>query len=237
MNNKFINTYQAHKRINDLFDEKKEVVDSIPAFRRYADIFSANLKAIEQKESGHKDLTEGKTDVKAEARHDLIAAIVKVADAENNYASENNLVELEAKSNLTESTLRNMRDTQLGEKAKAVLDLSAGIEAGLIDHGLKAEKLEAAKACLTAYNGSITSRDLGENLSVAVTKSVAQLMSEDSSIVLDRFRRYVGNLEDEQPEFCARYHVAKRVINLGGGHKGNDGGGDNPPPDTPTDPA
>jgi|GEM_PF-3728220 len=238
MNNQFINRNEAHWRIHDLLVKEDAIVSTVPAFKRWTVKFGDNLALLKQKDSGRDDLTEGKTDAKAYAREDLVSAIIIVADAVNNYAAEESLVELEAKSDTTESALNSLRDTELSEKATAVLGLTVGKEAGLVEHGLAADAIANAKAKLEAFDTSKSGKSQGEESSVAATKTVAQLMAENSSIVANRFRRYIRALEDTQPDFCTRYHAAKRVVKISAASRAKAASGTTAPSaQTPSNPA
>ncbi len=219
MDNRFINRNEAHWRIHDLFVQEDAIVSSIPGFKRWSVIFEENLQQIKIKDSGKPDLTEGKTEQKHYAREDLVSAIIIVADAVNNYAAEKKDVELETQSNTNDSFLNSLRDTELSEKSMAILNLTGRIEPALEDHGLAAEGIADAKAKLQAFDAARTGKSQGEETSVVATKTVAQLMSDNSSIVANRFRRYIRNLEGKQPDFCARYHAAKRVVKLSAANK------------------
>jgi hypothetical protein len=173
--------------------------------------------------------TKGATEVKGSKRDVMIAQTLVLGGKLHAFATDAGDTELAAKTDVTASDLRKLRDGEVGSACHAIQELVEAHVADLTDDGVTAADVTALQQAINDYSG--------------VTGKPRQKRTENSAAIgqlSDVVRRTRGVLEGEldkrmlqfqvsAPEFYESYVNSRRIVDNRGAHAAKNGNGNNTP--------
>jgi hypothetical protein len=232
MTNKQHNRYRMYKTVTDWLAEHRDMVQTMPALVIDVDRLHALIVSLEENVAVQETVAVGKTSQKTEKRQSLILALRPVRAALNAYAQHTGDAELREITGFSESSLRNLRQKLILDKAQHIYDRATSLTARLADFAISASELEALRNAIAAFDVSANQKEMGILKRHTARVTIESIMAEIDSVLSDRVDVMIKVLCDKYPAFNAGYLAARVVHNLGTRHEPPA-----PPPAPPTPPA
>jgi len=213
------------------------IIAEVPALGEVHTDLQALIEQIAAKNSELVGATEGKTSVKGKAINELISTILPITSAVKAYAARNNLLELRAKADYTESAFKHLTHAELPVKVKSIKDAAQGVLASLANYGMTQAKLDLVDLKLEALKNATGNKDVSFTDRSATRVALTKLFEKTDALLNEEADMIVEVLKESQPDFYNQYFAARVIKDLGGSHtKPADEDKTPPPTDTPTPP-
>lgn len=219
MTDKQENLFSMSVILNGFLNNNLTLVASIPAFQRAHLKLGELIEDIREVDSGRQSIKSGKAEIKWNKKNELVTALFQIASALYTYADEHKKPEIMNRVDYAESYYKRMRDTALLMEARALVELTKGIETELVDHGLTAEEIAAVTSLAAEYETAIKEAGTSEAEGSSATKTVYQLIGEVKELIENQLDRHAEKFKVKKNDFYEQYWSARRVIDTGARHE------------------
>ncbi|MCL5268385.1 MAG: hypothetical protein M1469_09820 [Bacteroidetes bacterium] len=212
------NRATMYTSVDTLLEMNIEKTGEIPAFEQSITAFRGHSTDLKNKSLEFGKATAGKSETKWNAEDDLIGSLLPVASGLKVLAKRKSNPELAEIVDVTETSLRRMRDTELVTRARTIHTEAGKLTADLVQFGATSEKLADLGVKIDAYEKSIGGRE----------SSVAQRMGARQAMI-DLFGKVDDDLEEidnlmellraKYPDFYNEYQAARTVKDTGVRHR------------------
>jgi hypothetical protein len=161
----------------------------------------------------------GKVAAKYDAQEVLIAALVPACAALYVLGRTQNNMEIRGRTNISETKLHGMRDTELATFSAALADLATENAPALEPLGFDAEKLAALKTKVETYGVSIGAQEVGVTDRKGARTTMNELFDEVDELLHEEVDRLMEVLRPLEAELCNKYFSARVVKDLGIRHR------------------
>ena len=159
--------------------------------------------------------TKGTTATKEIKEDELETAILKLANAVYIYATRTGNEELKTDSDVNRSRLELMRDTELANRGKIIIDKAESLLTELTGYGITQEFIDAAKVIHNDFE-TILSKQQEKHAERSMNRqSLTELYKQIDSIVYDQLDPFVEMFIDTEVDFYNEYKRARIIKNLG----------------------
>lgn len=225
MRGRLENYFSMLRSVDGLLKLNAVIVDTVAAFKRAALELSNLLTEVSELETTKPSTTTGKTEKKQNAKYALCEAGANMCAAIRVYAEETEKSDLLAEAMYTESDFKKMRDTELPDKVGAVKNLAEANKTELADYGVDQAEIDNLTTLITTHNSALGEKDDIVTGSIYSTQALEGL-EERGRKIINRLDLFVERLQTTQSEFCGKYLIARRIIDVGVRHE-------NPEPTNP----
>ncbi len=190
-----------------------------PALRNAVTNLDAKLLKVKEKLRETMIATAGKTATKASAEDNLVSELMVVSKALLAYGYIAEDMEIIEKSELTESRLRHMRDTELVAKARTVEELAEENLAQLADFGITAETLASLTAKVDAFEKALGDRESSVARRKGSRSSFYDYLDQAKNVLQNVIDNLMEPFKKSDPQFYNAYMEARVVKDIGIRHK------------------
>jgi uncharacterized membrane protein len=169
------------------------------------------------------DLVEVQTTPTTGVRKDKMQALdlmvhrtVALAGAVFAYATEVNNQTLRDVMAVSESDLRQVRDTLAVERARSVHEHAAPLAGSLSDYGVTAVEIADVDSAITAFANSIPQPRVAISTRKGATTELAIVMKQVDGVLKDTLDKLMPKFKTTAPEFYANYFNARIIVDSGG---------------------
>ena len=202
----------------DFLDDQSAVWSGTVAFADAVTRAKSGVAAIDSAADAQQSPTSGVTDDKADIRNELEEQVLAIADQLSALAVKNGDNDLGAKVEMTKSSLDKMTANDLEQTAERVSGLATDNIAALADFDVTAADVTALDAARTAFSdikGSPRQATVGRKTK---TDSLPELIANVRSIFRNEIDKMVTKKKKANPEFHARYFIARIIVNRAASH-------------------
>jgi hypothetical protein len=219
MNKRQENKFTMYEGMSTLFRTNTETVNSVQMLKDSVDEFGATVTAIRTKSEEVSNASTGKTAVKSQAEDNLIAVLLPMASGLYVYAKKQNNSELKEKAKLTESQLRNVRDTALAAKGDIIASLAEAHVADLVPAGITAAMIGDLKVKVQAYLDALGARESGVAERIGARTSMEDLFAKADEILEEEIDPAMQLIRTSNPQFYNEYFTLRVVKDTGIRHE------------------
>jgi CRISPR/Cas system CSM-associated protein Csm2 small subunit len=205
--------------VKTFFAENMDKATSLPALTKAIADFNQVVGLIETKALEVDAASAGKAKKKANAEEELLTALIPVKSALAAYASEKNDSELKALTEITESQLRKMRDTDLQKKAEGILKNGEERLTLVGDYGLTQMRLTTLQEKSRAFSDATGEREASVGKRVGARSALMELYDRADRILVERIDNLMKQLRDSDPQVCEEYDSTRIVREAGLRHR------------------
>jgi hypothetical protein len=208
-------------------------VNTVVQFVLSLTTFETAVQNIKDKEKERQTASTGKTDAKHIAEEDLISLTANIAAGLFAYARKTNKPELKALTDITESKLGKLKDTDLASKCMQIYDAAKTAENEIDDYGVTTAMITELKTQVEAYQNIVGDRDASAAKRTGAGLTLVEMFNKADDILVEELDKFVDKFKAKDIEFYEGYYAARSIKDLGGSH-GKSNGKDQKTPDTPT---
>ncbi|MBN2547368.1 MAG: hypothetical protein JXB50_16310 [Spirochaetes bacterium] len=216
MTKREINKYSMYKSLLTVLNGSKEKIVNIEGLKTSSDELTAVTAEISETDIRYKNLTKGARDDKYSSKESLITSLLKTANVLYVYAKKNDNFPLKEKSDLTESGLKKIRENELLQKAKTVVETAeqnAGETAAI--HKEFSEELKKLKESLTVYEASIGSHSSKTTEKQASREALTEAFKKADDIIKEQLDPLIELIREKEIDLYNQYYAARTIKDLG----------------------
>ncbi len=222
MNKRQENKLTMYEGVLSLLRENEAKIQSIAKFKDAVAEFDTVIGMLKSKSIEVKKATAGKTASKHSAEDGLVECLLTVCPALYLYGADQNNPEIKERVDITESSLRKMRDTELGLYGTEIADMAEAHSKNAEPFGLTPEKITEIKAKAKAYSDSIGSRESSVSGRIGSHSSMNSLFGRADVLLNEDMDRYMEQFRPLDTEFYDKYFAARVIKDIGVRHKPED---------------
>lgn len=218
------------KAVQAVLAKNQTAVSTIPAFVSSQEDFTTLINNITETDREFGTVTIGKVASKSDVQKTLRAALLSLKGALAAYASKSKNTELALLVKFTKSTLKELGDTDLENKAKTVLEIIEANKPALVAYGVDDEEITDFTGALVSFKTATTGTKSSFSEKSGARVSLTGLFKQGDAILKDELDNFILRMQKKHPDFYNAYKSARVIKNLGGGHNGDGGDTPTPPP-------
>lgn len=212
----FVDIETVLDRNSDIIMKITELKDSTANFKQI--ISDINTKAVKRN-----NVKKGTSQAKSLKRTELEDMTVALSAALFAYGHKTSNEVVKAISNIPPSLLERMRDSDMVNKAGAVLTTLNEYAAELPPYGISADDITELRDAIDNYRSSNTVKSGSHMESIVITKSLHELFQSGMDILDNEIDRMVNSLQKKEKNFYDSYYAVRSVKNLGLRHRKHEG--------------
>ena len=170
---------------------------------------------IEQIQQITEEDNSGLTEAKNLQKEALVKKVFELASILLAMATKTKDQVLQTKVDFPISVLRSMRNSELAQSSKNVLDLGRANLQALIEYGTSEVKLSAIDEQINVYKNSLPAPRVSVSERKAANTKLKELLKQAMQLVSKQIDRMMVSFEADKPEFYAAYMNARKVRGYG----------------------
>ena len=219
MNQDQFNITGTQTTLTDYLNQNKTVLGNVKAINDTVNAIMANNKIISDKANTQEHATDGATELKRQARHDLEEKTVEIADQLFSLADKTNDTALEAQVHLTLSSVDGLEDDDLERTANNILQLATTNLTALADYNVVQADLNALTLLTANFTKFKTAPRTGIAKRAGQTATLPQAIDDNQSLIRRQLDKQMTRFKMTNPDFYAGYQAARLIVSRRSHHK------------------
>lgn len=215
MNKSENNRYSMCRAVDSLLKEYSSVVQAIPALDEAGKEFAASIATIEEKDTLYTSVSKGASLQKQTIKKNLIAVAIRCAGVLFVYGNATGNKGISENANVTESDLRNYRETKLLQVSKKIFMYVSENQGALTKYGITPESVTEFNNVLNAYDSSVKANDSKHIESKTARKALCVAFLTTNEILKKKLDKLIDLVKPVNDKFFNLYHQARSVKDLG----------------------
>jgi hypothetical protein len=211
MNKREKNKYTMYKTIENVLTESQETVNTTPALSLVLKDFQAAVAKIAEVDQKYISIAEGATQTKDTAEAELIESMLAVVGITRIFARRNQNEQLAAMTQMTISDLRLMRDADLLQKSKTLLEQIEANLTGLTELGMEAEIFEKFKADIESYDTAFNNKDAKLGQSKSARQELTEMFSQTDEILKEELDYVMDYVKTKDQTLFNDYQASRTI--------------------------
>jgi hypothetical protein len=208
------NKYSMYTAVKAVLLEDRNTITRIPAFATIFKEYEVLLEDIYQAESQFQNVTKGATATKRETRSELIQKTISIAAAIYVYGRQADIETLKARARLTPSQLKLMRDIDLSQKAKMIMDdLKAELQ-NLADFGVSESEVSDFQTTINAYDKALAQQGDKTAQKRAAKQRLRELFDQTDEFLKETLDYMIEAVKSENTQLYDKYQIARMIKDL-----------------------
>jgi hypothetical protein len=213
------NKFSMYSAIGKILENYATVTDSSPLLKESTEKFIKILEVIRIKDNSYLNAKKGAVEDKETAEEKLIGEILVKAGVMFVFARKTGNGNLKALTDVKRTILLKMRDTELLQRAKAILENLKTNQEELLKNGLTATSADEFESAIKDYEDAIGEKDAKQAEAKASRKDLKDLFDESDDILKNDIDRLMELVKDGNADFYNRFKAARTIKDLGAGKK------------------
>lgn len=224
------NKFSTYRVVLSVLDENQTAVATLPALSSAVTNFKTLVSDISVRDTEYTTSISGKTRAKNLVEDELIDILIPLAESLNAYASRNKIEDLKAKSKVSRTKLKGMRDTDMISKVRLIHGLLDSNIAVLSDFGITSVKVTDLLNKIIEYEAALGVKETSFATKSATRQTLSQLFDQADLVLKTEIDALMENFKAGNKMFYDQYRSARVIKDLGLGHE------EVPAPPTPPTP-
>jgi hypothetical protein len=209
------NKFSMYRAIESILEDFKESIDAKPMLKDSTDNFKKVLQEFMDKDNTYLNVKKGTTADKESAEEKLIEELMVKAGVLFVHARKTDNGNLKALSQVTRSGLQQLRDPELLQKAKSILENFRDNLEELKKSGMTDQSLTDLEGVVKNYEDAVNKKDSKQAEGKASRKDLKDLFSEVDDILKNDLDRLIEMVRTDNADFYNRYKAARSIKDLG----------------------
>jgi len=208
------NRYSMYRAVDKVLSDNQSVVDGLPALAESVSDFRQTMQDISDQDNVYKTVTGGATDAKNTAEETLIETMVSLSGALSAYGRKTGDDRSRSLSQFSESDLILMRDSDLVQKGKNLLETLQQNESGLTHFGVTSAMIADFLNRLTFYEEALGRKDSKFAESKAARRKLKELFSKANEILKEEVDQMMELIRVSNSGVYNQYEAARVIKDL-----------------------
>jgi len=200
--------------VEQVLSDNQSVVDSLPALAESVTDFKTAMQDISDQDNAYKTITGGATDAKNTAEEALIDSMISLSGATYVYGKKSGDNHSQSLSTFTESDLKQMRDSDLLQKGKSLLEILNQNMNNLANFGVTVETVTDFENKVSFYENALGGKDSKFAESKAARQGLNTLFDKANEILKEELDQMMGLVRSSQSGVYNQYAAARVIKDL-----------------------
>lgn len=187
----------------------------VPYTSAHTDLLT-HLGTVEDKIEVQEKPLEGITKEKAKRKLLMVDGVLTIAQAVYAYATDQDDLELQGKTNYSRSSLIEGRDAVVGQRCQGVMTEATTLGAALVPYGVTAAELTAGQTLVDEYVAVVSAPRTAVTIRKGATEALAEEVKVCMDILNNRMDKLMPQFRAAAPAFYKEYFNARIIVDLGG---------------------
>jgi len=208
------NKLSMYQTVLKFMDKNAAKLDVIPAMAMLREKLRTAVGVIHKRNAEHRNAAKGATNAKATAEEHLADEATALAGMCATYASVQGDDRLEARTTITMSDLRDMRDTELSNWSRSLYDVITEHQADLVEYGLTEGMASDFLNLLDVYDNARDGRDEATAEQVAARQGLTAAFRIVDHILYKQIDRLMERFRTTDPKLYNGYQAARVIKDI-----------------------
>jgi hypothetical protein len=209
------NKYSMFSAIESILGKFQPMIGSQPMLKECSDNFTNVLDELRDKDNTYLNVKKGSREDKDTAKERLIDELTAKAGALFVFARKTGNGNLKAVTEVTRSGLERLRDPELLQKAKVILENFRENLEELKKNGMTDQSLADLDKAVNNFDTAIGKKDSKQAEGKASRKDLNEIFDEADDILKNDLDRLVELVKNDSPDFYNQYKAARVIKDLG----------------------
>jgi hypothetical protein len=219
MNKTEYNKYTMYRAVQTVTKEYIESVRKIPKLFTHVTSFNNWVEVIEAKDGNYQNTAKGTTAQKHSTADELIFQIEVLCGSFNVYGQETGNKKICEMTEICDTLLHKMRDPELLQKGKALLEVLLPLKNELAEYGIEAEQVTKFNELINNFNTALDNKDNKHIDSVNSRDTLHKAFTSADEVLRDKIDNLMENMRVRNVEFYNKYKQARAIKELGIRHQ------------------
>lgn len=216
MTKREINKFIMYKSLMTVLDQNREKIKEIEGIKTIAEELAGAISGISETDTRFKSLSKGAASVKYSSKDSLISAVLKTGNVLYVYAKRAGNLPLKEKSELTESGLKRLRDSELLQTVKIIIENAEQTAAEISSfHKTFNDELKNLKEQFTAFEGSINNLSSKSTEKQATREALTEAFKKADDIIKKQLDPFIELIREKEVNLYNQYYAARTIKDLG----------------------
>jgi chemotaxis protein histidine kinase CheA len=213
------NKLTMYLAVASVLDDNGAKIATLAALTQATGTFEGLIEAVKEKSKEFDLMATGMTLAKLEAEDQLLEELMPAIHALYAYAHTVKDTTLAEKANISESSVRKLRDTEIIVKTNGLLEIIEAHVAKLADHGVTAETVATIRQKIDAYEGALEKKEGTYSERVSTNKALYDLYDQTDAVLAKQIDPLMEQFRRKEVDFYNAYTQARWIKTLGGWRK------------------
>lgn len=205
--------------IETVLENNISIINTIPEFINTKSEFSNVISSIRAKAVRKGTVMKGMAQTKSMKRIELESVILENSSALYILGNKKSNEIIKAISKLNQSELDRFRDSEIVNKANAILHTMEENAVELANYGKDSDAIEKLKACILNYKNSTVEKSTSTTEKTLINVSLAELFKKGMELLENEIDKFVDSQKATNREFYISYYTVRTIKHLGVRHK------------------
>jgi hypothetical protein len=219
MNKNHENKLTMYMGVASVLGENSSKTATLPALEESITKFGNVIGAIERKAKEIDAVATGKTVLKTECEDQLMDDLMPAVSALSAYAHTTGETVLAVKSNVSETGIRRLRDTEIIAKATGLMELVEANVEKLKDYGVMGATVTTIRNRIDAFTDALGKKKSGFSDRSSMRKSLFDLFDEADFLLTRQIDSMMEQFRKKETEFYNSYFQARFIKMMGAPRK------------------
>ena len=208
------NKLSMYKAVLKFFDDNVAKLERIPVIASIIEGYRGLVGEVESKHEEHQTAAKGFADHKGDRKVDLVEELVTIGDILFAYAARINDQRLKALFKVTPSGLKEMRDTELLNRARTMHDRAEEHLTDLEEFTIDEAVLQVLQERIDAYEEALTGREAAAGTQTAARVALTDRFSAVDDILYDQLDPLMEVFRTEDRDFYNEYKSVRVIKDI-----------------------
>jgi hypothetical protein len=216
------NRYSMFRKVTTLMIEHESLVQTIPALKKALTELSNSISVIEKKDVGYQSASKGTMEHKHSVQDELAEQMGILCGSLYVFGQDTGNDAMCEMTDIAESALKKMRETELLQKGKSIVELLTPNRADLVAYGVKEYMVEEFSSKIAAFGAAVDNKDTKHIEAVATRSELSAEFIATDLILKNKIDKLMGHMRVIDSNFYNKYQQARVVKDLGVRHQNDD---------------
>lgn len=213
------NKFSMFRDLETVLDRNRIIIERIPELSDSVSKFKNVVEEISIKAVMKNTVLKGAFISKTNKRIELESVMIENAAALSAFGAKTENEMIKAVAGISPSSLDRLRDTEILNKAKSILDIIKDNSSALASYSVTPEDIEKFKTCIENYRTSSSETSGSKTDSLIINKSLQDLFNYGMQILSNEVDKMVDALKNKEKNFYDSYYAVRTIKKLGIRHK------------------
>lgn len=213
------NKLSMFRDLETVLDRNRIIIERIPALSDSVSKFKNVIEEISNKAVMKNTVLKGAIERKTNKRIELETVIIENAAALSAFGAKTENEMIKAIADVSPSSIDRLRDTEVINKAKSILDIIVANASALVSYSVSPEDIEKFRTSIENYRISSTETSGSKTDSLIINRTLQDLFRYGMQILSKEVDKMIDALKNKEKNLYDSYYAVRTIKNIGIRHK------------------
>lgn len=213
------NKLSMFRDLETVLDRNRIIIERIPELSDSVTKFKNVIEEISNKAVMKNTVLKGAIERKTNKRIELETVIIENAAALSAFGAKTENEMIKAIADVSPSSIDRLRDTEVINKAKSILDIIVANASALVSYSVSPEDIEKFRTSIENYRISSTETSGSKTDSLIINRTLQDLFRYGMQILSKEVDKMIDALKNKEKNLYDSYYAVRTIKNIGIRHK------------------